>query len=59
MAYNAPYRPSILHRPVKNSAKANVENLDAEFEKGQQRIAARAERLASTEERLVRLKPSI
>ena len=50
--YQAPHRPSLLHRPVRGEAKANVENLDAEYQKEQQRIAARAERLASTEDRM-------
>lgn len=49
-----PQRPSILQRPVRAEAKANVENREAEYEREQARIAAKAQRQASTEERLIR-----
>lgn len=54
MAY-VPHRPSILQRPLREGGgKANQERREVEYEKEQLRIAAKAQRQASSEERLVR-----
>ncbi|KAL4428254.1 hypothetical protein ABPG75_002343 [Micractinium tetrahymenae] len=46
-------RPSILQRPMREGARANEEKADSEYAREQARIAAKAQRLAATEERMV------
>lgn len=47
-------RPSIMNRPVRqDGGQANVENAEREYEKTQARLAAKAIKQASHEERMI------
>ncbi|KAL4433098.1 hypothetical protein ABPG77_006525 [Micractinium sp. CCAP 211/92] len=46
-------RPSILQRPVREGSRANEEKADSEYAREQARLAAKTQRLAAAEERMV------